>query len=170
MMSSWMKIQLGVFLTVIGLLAVFIIYAAHVGRLDGSPYKGIHDFFKDPSWNNFRRFYGDLVTDSWGDILLSFLFLTIPLPEMPSIIFLEMLLLKVAVYKLTVRFIAGTPEFDIEKPVPVSDKIGTWSSLGIAIVIVLVTHLIIGVKGLRKSQVKETKFKTHLLRTLEKMG
>jgi len=170
MTSSWIKIQLAVFLIVVGLLVVFILYAARVGRLEGSPYKGVYEFFHDPSWINFRKFYGCLAADAWGDTLLSFLFLTIPLPEMPPIIFLESLLLKVALYKLSVQFFAGTPQYDVNRKVALSDKIGTWSSLGIAIVIVLVTHLIIGIKGLRVSQQKENRFQKHLEKILKKIN
>lgn len=164
---GWVKQQVAVFVSVLVVLVGFVIYATYVGRLPASPYAGMYAFFKDPSWLNFRRAYGDLVADAWGNMLLSFVFLTIPVPKVPTLLFLELLMLKTSLYNLTVALVAGKAVYDPSVTLDVTDKVGTWSSVGVAVVIVLATHLVVGIQHMRRDQRAKDAFEARLKTALE---
>jgi hypothetical protein len=160
--DDWLKPQVAVFVSVLAVLVGFVIYATYVGRLPGSPYAGMYAFLKDPSWLNFRRAYGDLVADAWGNMLLTFVFLSVPVPKVPTLVFLELLMLKTALYNLTVALFAGKPVYVPSAKLDVTDKVGTWSSVGVAVVIVLATHLVINMQRMRRDQRAKDAFEARL--------
>lgn len=150
-MDNGLKVQLIVWACVIGLLCGFLAYASHLGRLENSPYAGIHAFFKMPTWDTFRRLYADLASDPWGTVLLQFFFLTIPVPTVTMVVYLELLLLKVSLYTLSVMLIAGRPRFPVNDTtglIKVQDKlykpdmVTSLSVAGFTLIVVLATHLI----------------------------
>jgi len=144
-MSSALKIQLIVWACVIGILIGFLAYANHLGRLENSPYSGVHAFFKIPTWDNFRKLYANLAADPWGNVLLQFFFLTIPVPAVSMVVYLELLLLKVSLYTLSIQMIAGRPEYDLSKAKSNGakpDRLTSVVVVALTIIIVLATHLI----------------------------
>lgn len=150
-MDNAVKVQFIVWACVIGLLVGFLAYASHLGRLENSPYAGIHAFFKVPSWDTFRRLYADLAADPWGTVLLQFFFLTVPVPLVSMTVYLECLLLKVSVYTLSVQMIAGRAHYAVNDKtglmkrhdkVNQPNKVTSLVVVGFTIIVVLATHLI----------------------------
>lgn len=168
-MNSWIRLQLIVFAIITGVLIAFIGYAAHIGRLEGSSYRGVHLFFKQPSWKTWKGLYAALAGDIWGDMLLTYWFLTIPVPVVSVVVYLEFMLIKISLYKLSVMFTAGKPKYTPGEKVPVSDHVGIWVFLGLSILITVVTHFVTDMKTQSKLEEKEVLFKTSLRKTLSKV-
>jgi hypothetical protein len=175
-MDKVVKVQLVVWACVVGLLGAYLAYASHLGRLENSPYEGIHAFFKLPTWTNFRRLYADLASDPWGNVLLQVFFLTIPLPPVRMVVYLEFLLLKVAVYTLSIQLIAGrahyavndtTGEMKTKDSISKPDKVTSIVVVGFTIIVILSTHLIMALDVDDAKSKEEGKFREKLYQILD---
>lgn len=170
-MDRVIKVQLIVWACVIGLLFGFLAYTSHLGKLENSPYSGIHAFFKLPTWTNFRKLYADLASDPWGTVLLQGFFLTIPVPVVSMTVFLEFLLLKIALYTLSVQMIAGRAHYAVNDKSGIAkaqDKVNKPNNVtsivvvGFTIIIVLVTHLLMALDVDRSKEKDEKSFRQKL--------
>lgn len=164
MINKYIKIQIIAWVSVIILLAAYICYTSHLGKLTNSPYSGVYEFFHTPTWKNFRRLYGDIVASPWGNILLQFFFMTIPVPKSSMIMYLELLLLKVSMYSLSVQMIAGDPVYspNVETSSSKSNRVSSIVVVSIAIVVVLFTHLVTSLHTDDNRYVDELTFKRNL--------
>ena len=174
-MDKAVRIQFIVWACVVGLLIGFLAYASHLGRLENSPYTGIHAFFKVPTWDNFRRLYADLAADPWGTVLLQFFFLTIPIPLVSMTVYLEFLLLKVSLYTLSVQMIAGRAHYAVNDKtgtlkqhdqVNTPDRVTSLVVVGFTIIVVLATHLIMALDVDDAKGREEGKFREKLSHVL----
>lgn len=148
MTNKYVKVQFISWVIVVFLLIVFVIYAAHLGKLSNSPFYGVYSFFRTPTWTNFRRLYGDIAASPWGNILLQFFFMSIPVPISSMLIYLELLLLKVSMYSLSVQLIAGDPVYSpgVETSSGKFNRVSSIIVVSIAVAVVLFTHLVMALQ------------------------
>ena len=103
----------------------------------------VYKLFTEGGWSNFQRWYAALASNVWQDLLFTMIIFCFPFPFLPEdkLSRFELFLAKLGLYKLSLAFILGSPNYVISDYKP--KKMNDYEKGEMSIVIILLVIFII---------------------------